>query len=430
MDRLRALLVIVSCVVGALLSCPSTVAQDAGRPNVLLIIGDDHAWTDYGFMGSTAVRTPHIDRLAAEGLAYTRGYVTTALCSPSLATLLTGLHPHQHGITGNDPVKGLDREAWLDRFFTHPLLPRILADAGYLTLHTGKYWMRQPAAAGFTDDMGATDRHGGKALAIGRETMQPIDDFLDRAGRAEKPFFVWYAPFLPHTPHTPPARLLERYADVADLPERRYLAMVEWFDETVGHLMTGLDRRGIAENTLVILLADNGWRAFGKSSPYENGVRTPIVLRWPARVKPRIDRESLAGNIDIVPTILAATGVPAPQGLPGIDLLDAGAVAARDTLFLANYAHDMASPAEPDKSLWSRSCIQGSWKLVSWRPDPPEIKPSLGAWQHKDPEAMQELFDLAADPHETKNLATAQPERVRDMQMRLDTWWNPEARRP
>jgi hypothetical protein len=90
----------------------------------------------------------------------------------------------------------------------------------------------------------------------------------------------------------------------------------------------------------------------------------------------------------------------------------------------------MASPAEPDKSLWSRSCIQGSWKLVSWRPDPPEIKPSLGAWQHKDPEAMQELFDLAADPHETKNLATAQPERVRDMQMRLDTWWNPEARRP
>ena len=91
----------------------------------------------------------------------------------------SGLHPHQHGITGNDPVKGLDREAWLDRFFTHPMLPRMLADAGFLTLHTGKYWMRQPAAAGFTDDMGATDRHGGKALAIGRETMQPIDDFLE-----------------------------------------------------------------------------------------------------------------------------------------------------------------------------------------------------------------------------------------------------------
>lgn len=210
-------------------------------------------------MGSTAARTPHIDRLAAEGLAYTRGYVTTALCSPSLATLLTGLHPHQHGITGNDPVKGLDREAWLDRFFTHPLLPRMLADAGFVTLHTGKYWMRQPTAAGFTHDMGATDRHGGQALAIGRETMQPIDDFLDMSVRTGKPFFVWYAPFLPHTPHTPPARLLDRYADVADVPERKYLAMVEWFDETVGHLMTGLDRRGIAENTLVILLADNGW---------------------------------------------------------------------------------------------------------------------------------------------------------------------------
>lgn len=400
-------------------------AAEAARPNVVLIIGDDHAWTDYGFMGSTEARTPHIDRLAAESLTYTRGYVTTALCSPSLATLLTGLHPHQHGITGNDPVKGLDREAWLERFFTHPMLPRLLADAGYLTLHTGKYWMRQPSAAGFTDSMGDTDRHGGKALAIGRETMQPIDDFLDKAGREKQPFFVWYAPFLPHTPHTPPPRLLQKYSHIEDVPQRKYLAMVEWFDETVGHLTASLASRGIAENTLVILLSDNGWNAFGKSFPYDNGVRTPIILRWPARVKPRLDRESLVENIDIVPTILAATGVPAPAGLPGIDLLDPGAVAARDTIFLANYAHDMASPAEPEKSLWTRSCIHGAWKLVSWRPDPPEVKPSLGAWQHKNPDAMQELFDLAADPHETKNLAAAHPEKVRDLQARIDGWWNP-----
>lgn len=430
MVRRRALVASVVVLLAMLVIGRATPAAEPGRPNVVLIIGDDHAWTDYGFMGSTDARTPHIDRLAREGLTFTRGYVTTALCSPSLATLLTGLHPHQHGITGNDPVKGLDREAWLDRFFTHPMLPRLLADAGYLTLHTGKYWMRQPAAAGFTADMGATDRHGGKALAIGRETMQPIDDFLDQAGRETKPFFVWYAPFLPHTPHNPPPRLLGKYAHIEDVPQRKYLAMVEWFDETVGHLMAGLDRRGIAGNTLVILLSDNGWNAFGKSFPYENGVRTPIILRQPGRVQPRLDRESLAGNIDIVPTILTAAGVSVPAGLPGIDLLDPGAVAARDTLFLANYAHDMASPTEPEKSLWTRSCIHGTWKLVSWRPDPPEVKPSLGAWQHKNPDAMQELFDLAADPHETTNLAATRPEKVRELQARIDGWWNPLGARP
>jgi arylsulfatase A-like enzyme len=139
---------------------------------------------------------------------------------------------------------------------------------------------------------------------------------------------------------------------------------------------------------------------------------------------------SLAGNIDIVPTILTAAGVSVPAGLPGIDLLDPGAVAARDTLFLANYAHDMASPTEPEKSLWTRSCIHGTWKLVSWRPDPPEVKPSLGAWQHKNPDAMQELFDLAADPHETTNLAATRPEKVRELQARIDGWWNPLGARP
>jgi len=89
---------------------------------VVLIISDDHAWTDYRFMGNEKVQTPHIDRLAEEGLTFTRGYVTTALCSPSLATMLTGLYTHQHGITGNDPAGGQDREIWLDRFFENPMV--------------------------------------------------------------------------------------------------------------------------------------------------------------------------------------------------------------------------------------------------------------------------------------------------------------------
>ena len=148
------------------------VSLFAERPNVVLIISDDHAWTDYRFTGNEKIQSPHIDKLAEEGLTYTRGYVTTGLCSPSLATMLTGLHTHEHGITGNDPVRGKDREVWLDRFFENPMLPKMLADAGYNTMHTGKYWMRKPSAAGFTHDIGETGRHGGKSLSIGRKTMK------------------------------------------------------------------------------------------------------------------------------------------------------------------------------------------------------------------------------------------------------------------
>jgi len=401
--------------------CITVTAAD--RPNVVLIISDDHAWTDYGFLGHEHVRTPNIDRLASEGLTFTRGYVTTAICSPSLATLLTGLYPHQHGITGNDPVKGLAREAWLERFFEHPMLPRLLADAGYLTLHTGKYWMRKPADAGFTDDMGETGRHGGRALAIGRETMEPVYRFIDKAKARNKPFFVWYAPFLPHTPHNPPERLLKKYQHVKDARTEKYYAMIEWLDETCGDLLGKLKEKGVDDNTLVLYLADNGWNEFGKAFPYENGVRTPVIARWPGIVKARRDRQHLAGNIDIVPTVLAACGVEVPESLPGINLLDERALAARKTLFFSNFAHDMVSPDEPEKSLWTRSCIHEHWKLIAWRENPPRHKPFNQGWRHKTGPAMLELFDLASDPHETANLAAEHPEVVKKLLAETDRWW-------
>ena len=122
--------------------------------------------------------------------------------------MLTGLYPHQHGITGNDPVRGQDRADWIEPFFKKPQLPRQLADAGYLTLHTGKYWMKHPSQVGFTDDMGSTGRHGGQALSIGRKSMKPIYDFIDKAQR-QKALLCLVRPFLPHTPHNPPERLLK-----------------------------------------------------------------------------------------------------------------------------------------------------------------------------------------------------------------------------
>ncbi|MEM7810808.1 MAG: sulfatase-like hydrolase/transferase [Planctomycetota bacterium] len=409
------------------LLCVSSAASHAAaadRPNVVLIISDDHAWTDYGFMGHPHVRTPAIDRLAADGRLFTRGYVTTSLCSPSLATLLTGRYPHIHGITGNDPVAGKDRNDWLGPFFDLPLLPRLLADAGYRTLHTGKFWMGEPARVGFTDDMGATDRHGGRALTIGRQTMAPIDTFVADAVARDEPFFVWYAPFLPHTPHNPPERLLANYTDVKNRRDAKYLAMVEWLDETCGQLLRTLDDARVASDTLVIYIADNGWGRDGKCFPYENGVRTPIILRGPG-VEPSRDDAHLAGIIDVVPTILDACGVDRPAGLPGLNLLDDDAVGTRRHLFQAQFAHDMLSADDPAASLWSRGVVGERFKLIEWVPEPPAVRPSRDGWRHKNAGVDVELFDVLADPAESREVSADYPSEVAELRAALDAWWRP-----
>ena len=393
------------------------------QPNIVLIISDDHAWTDYSFAGHPHANTPNIDKLASEGLTFTRGYVTTAICSPSLATMLTGLYPHQHGITGNDPVPGEDRLKWIDPFFKKTHLPKQLADAGYLTLHTGKFWMGHPDRVGFTDDMGSTGRHGGQALAIGRKSMKPIYNFIDKASEQGKPFFVWYAPFMPHTPHNPPERFLKNYSDIKNKSKAKYLAMIEWFDETCGELMGQLKKKGVADNTLVLYIADNGWNDYGKAHPYENGVRTPIIAHWKGKLEPRMDKRRLVSNIDVVPTILSAANIQIPSFLSGINILDDLALSNRDTIFLSNFSHDMVSPSDPVKSLWTRSCVHGKWKLVSWIDNPPQVRPWGGGHRHKNPDANLELFDILADPYETKNLAASHPEIVRDLVARIDNWW-------
>ncbi|HQF12429.1 MAG TPA: sulfatase-like hydrolase/transferase, partial [Thermogutta sp.] len=167
----------------------------AKRPNVLLIISDDHAWTDYGFMGHPQIKTPSIDKLASESLVFTRGYVPSSLCRPSLATMITGLYPHQHGITGNDPALPDPKvnpmagranpqfaryyETLMERIEKVPTLPRILGEAGYVSLQTGKWWEGSYRRGGFTEGMTHGDprrggRHGDEGLKIGREGLEPI----------------------------------------------------------------------------------------------------------------------------------------------------------------------------------------------------------------------------------------------------------------
>jgi arylsulfatase A-like enzyme len=403
---------------------PASAAEPA-KPNVILIISDDQGFADYGFMGHERIKTPNIDKMAAEGLLYTRGYVMP-VCSPSLASLLTGKLPHAHGITGNDLSGGRSkpghRELLKQQLLGNSLmLPKAVTDAGYLTFQTGKIWNVTYEDVGFTHGMtGTAGRHGDAGLDIGRKGMKPIYDFIETAQAEKKPFFIWHAPFLPHTPHNPPAEIFNKYKGKGPTPAaEKYYAMVEWFDNTCGELDEYLEKNGLKENTVILYLADNGWdaeyahaRDRAKLSPYELGVRTPMFVRWPGKVKPQRDDETLASIIDFAPTILDITGAKAPDDLPGLNLMDLDAMKARKSVFVEAYTHDIADLDDPSKSLTASAVIDGWWKLIVPGPVKPD-RTFAGV-----PETTV-LFDLKSDPLEKKDVSKEHPEEVARLQALL-----------
>ncbi|MEY3898804.1 MAG: Arylsulfatase [Verrucomicrobiota bacterium] len=426
MKRFSALILFSALLMVPAISAPA-------KPNIILIISDDHGYPEYGFMGNKDVRTPNIDRMATQGRLYTRGYATP-VCSPSLACLLTGKLPHEHGITGNDlaqarngnlKVKG-SRDPLAQQLLGNSLLlPKALTEAGYLTFQSGKLWNVTYKDIGFSHGMTDTaSRHGDAGLEIGRKGMKPLFDFIDDAQKQDKPFFVWYAPFLPHAPHNPPEELLKKYVGKGPTPAaEKYYAMVEWLDQTCGEIDKHLTDHQLAENTVVLYLADNGWNAAlgnktkrAKLSPYELGIRTPMFVRWPGKVAPLRDDETLASIIDFAPTILKIAGAKAPADLPGLDLLDHNAMTARKSIFVESYTHDIQDLAKPAKSLMARIVISG-WSKLIIPGDAPSDRPHAGA-----PREI-ELFDLKSDPLETTNIASKNPEEVARLQAIQDGGW-------
>jgi arylsulfatase A len=446
----------------------------APRPNVVCIIPDDQTYRDFGFMGNARVKTPHLDRLAAQSARFPNGYVPTSVCSPSLATLLTGLYPHQHGIHFNHPPPGnaafnrmtsaAEYERVRSRSFelirAVPTLPRVLAQEGYRCLQTGKFWEGHFANAGFTDGMtlfkaSLEPAHGNRRLAsgelvahgngdaglnIGRETMQPIWDFLDACGK-EQPFFIWYAPFLPHQPHDSPQRFYDLYRDVAGLPAHQvpYYAAISQFDDTVGQLIGEIERRGLAADTLFVLCTDNGWTADtrrersrpeefahtreSKRSPFEDGLRTPILFRRDGHVQPAT-HDALASSVDIVPTLLAALGLEGRiDGLPGTNLwpvLRGEARAPTRPVFGEIYPGDATVLERPSRDIAYRWVREGGWKLIV--PHAHGDAPPWGGYL-----TQPALFHVADDPREERNLAD-DPEhqsRLQALRRQLDVWWTP-----
>lgn len=404
------------------------------KPNIILIISDDHSYHDHSFMGHDVAKTPNIDRLASESLLYTRGYVMP-VCSPSLASLLTGKLPRNHGITGNDLAKTApqggqgraNRQPLINRLLDNSLLlPKALSDAGYLTFQTGKLWNTTYKEVGFTDGMTDTiGRHGGDGLAIGRQGMEPIYDFIETAQKQDKPFFIWYAPLMPHDPHTPPADILKKYTGkgLTSAAEKFY-AMIEWFDQTCGELDTYLTDKNLRKNTVIIYLADNGWNSSkgykggrAKLSPYDGGIRTPMFVRWPGKVTPQRDDNTLASIIDVAPTILKLADAKIPDDLRGLNLIDREAMAKRESVFVEAYTHDIADLKQPQLSLTARVVIHEDYKLIIPGPAKPD-RPFATT-----PEKV-ELYDLKADPLEKNNLATKLPEKVSQLKAILNAEWD------
>jgi len=425
------------------------------RPNVVLILSDDQSWTDYSFMGHKVLETPTLDKFANESLTYTRGYVTSPLCRPSLASIFSGLHTPVHGITGNDvrkknwkgkfsrnhPVEGKIHEQIYADFEKRDGLARLLGKKGYLSLQTGKWWEGKPQRHGFTHAMTHADpakggRHGDMGLKISREGIAPIKSFLDEAKAEKKPFFIWHAPFLPHTPHNPPQELYSKYLKKEESKfVARYYAMVEWFDQTCGELFKELDQRGLSKNTIVIYVTDNGWiqsedsgryAPLSKQAPYEMGVRTPIMIKWPGRIAPRLDKETLVSSIDIAPTILKMVGVKVPQAMTGVDLRDTAALEKRNVVFGYDGNHDMFDVNDRTANVESRYIVQGDWKLLLHDPENYGLPYAGKSAAHpENPEGKPELYHVMEDPHEKKNLAAKKPAKVAEMTKVLDAWWKP-----
>jgi arylsulfatase A-like enzyme len=280
-------------------------------------------------------------------------------------------------------------------------------------------------------------RHGDAGLKIGRDTMKPILNFVDIAIKEKKPFLLWYAPFLPHTPHNPPEKYLSKYTvegratDVA-----KYYAMCEWFDETCGTLINTIKNKGLQDNTMFIYICDNGWAAKStnnqdpnqkqwggyalrsKGSPYELGIRTPIMVSWPGKIKSGKSMD-LAHAIDIFPTIMSAVGLKTPDNLPGINLLDSKKREQRKTVFGVTHSIYNMTPHQPDQTTQYLWCIQNQWKLLLRYPG---LDTTRYSKVHDWDQAKVQLYNIEDDPNEKVELSQQYPDIVIQLKKEIHDW--------
>lgn len=446
--------VLASAAIGALVS---TVSADETPPNVVLIMTDNHgAWT-LGCYGNPDIRTPHIDRMAEEGMLFTRAFASNAVCSPTRATYLTGLIPSQHGVhcfLRRSPVQiGPDAYNTLREFRT---LPKSLADAGYECGLVGKWHLGAniEPQEGFTKWI--TMPHGGTSTfydaeviengEIRKEPTYLTDLWTEHAvgflkKKREKPFFLFLSyngPYGLSPLLLRPARNRHHayYADklLPSFPRtqmhpwlvnnkpylnnivsiRRFAAELSGVDDGVGAVMKTLKQQGLDENTLVVFCADQGWIGgqnglWGMGdhtrplTAFDGMMRVPLIFRHPGRIPPGKRNDLMVSNYDFLPTVLSHLGVSKPERLnpqsPGRDFSDA--LAGKEV---------------------------GDWddRVFYEMENARAIRTADAKYVHRHPDGPHELYLLNSDPHEKMNLfgQSNTADVQADLKRQLDEFFN------
>lgn len=476
----------------AILLAPVALLAADPPPNVVLFLVDDMGWQDTSVPFHSEVtplnrkfHTPNMERLAAAGMKFTQAYAC-CVCSPTRVSLMTGLNAARHRVTNwtlrrdaapdakhptlQPPawnVNGLSPDPATPGAVCAPTLAQLLREAGYLTIHTGK------AHFGALDTPGADPRNlgfdvniaghaaGGPGSYLGEQNFSGAwrkadrvwdvpglekyhgnDIFLtealtleankamDQAVADKKPFFLYMAHYAVHVPFAPDKRFYQKYRDAGlDDTEAMYAALVEGMDKSLGDLMANLDRHGIASNTIVLFMSDNGGLSVhgrggtpnmhnaplssGKGSAREGGVRVPMLVKWPGVTAPASICKQYVMIEDFLPSILEMTGASAKvKKLPRVDgvsfapLLRGGTKAARYPRSRALYWHfpNVWGPKGP--GIGPHSAIrQGDWKLIYYHTD-----------------RRCELFNLATDLGEEHDLIGTERSKVKELAAALSRW--------
>ena len=413
------------------------------RPNVVFILADDLGWSQLGVYGGEAYRTPSIDRLAAEGMRFINAYSAAAVCSPTRAALISGQYPARlhlaNHIRGSHPKgKPLLQPAWRQRLDLEvTTIAEVFRRNGYRTAHFGKWHLSQakrpPASLPYNPDKQGFDEVlvtykpivGESDPEIDPHNVQSITDhaieFLENHGR--EPFFLYLPHNSIHEPIIESRQRIARYEGDRHLERLRIMptlaAIVERLDDGVGQVLSKIDELGLREDTIVVFYSDNGGKETyarqdplrsGKGWLYEGGIRVPLIVRWPGRVKPGSRTDHLMTTVDLFPTFLEILGdTAAPSDLDGesfLDVLDGGAARTDRNIFWHYPHYHAGSGMVPAGAVRS-----GRYKLIEWFE-------GTVAGEGKE----FELFDLESDLRERQNLIDAQPEQAGQLKSTLIAW--------
>jgi arylsulfatase A-like enzyme len=439
--RLKITLVLLSCFVGA------AFAAAGSRPNIVFIIGDDISAEDLGCFGNPGIRTPNLDRLARESRVFDNAYLTISSCSSSRCSIVTSRYPHN-----------LETAAELHGVLPAgiPLLPGLLRDAGYYTVQSGKAHFGEtpgrvtgPAADAFdvTGDGELNEFAGGR----GGENRW-VDRLRERP--PGRPFFAWFASHDAHRIWNADSFTgFARPEDVrvppylADTPETRsdlahYYDEIMRLDFYVGEVLRELQRQGVLDDTVVVFMADNG-RPFPRSKTrlYDDGIKTPLMVRWPAGIPQPGRTVALVSSIDLAPTLLEIAGVARPASFQGVSLrpvLRDPRATVRDYVFAEQNWHNFTAHVRMVRcgdfvylrNAWPELPLPGASDTF-YTPSADALKDRRAAGRltaaqqdvFLQPRPAEECYDLSRDPLQLTNLAVATeppPElaRLRDVLVR------------